>query len=188
MKNQIAIIAAILICVFTSEARAARNPVPSPDGKYGIKAGAALVLVDSTGRELLVLVANTSGATRVEVAWAPDSKKVAVVENFARGSAVFAAWLGESGVWHKTLQSDEDQAGIVRMAQQRCGGRLVSENRTFAGWSSDDAIRVKGDMTFSLGKKCAYQYTLGFAPGAVGRLDRGGYEEGIIVGHNYNLL
>ena len=49
-------------------------------------------------------------------------------------------------------------------------------------------IRVKGEMHFSSGKRCAYQYTLHFLTNAVGHLDKGGYEEGVIVGRDHKLL
>ena len=151
---------------------------------------------------MLVLSNNTAGAIRVEVAWAPDSRKVAMVEDWPRGSAVFAAWTDtpeqtlldrdvsppRPDVWHKTLQADADEKAIIHQAEQEFGGRLVSENRVFAGWLSPDAIRVKGEMHFSSGKSCAYQYTLHFLTNAASHLDKGGYEEGVIVGRDHKLL
>jgi hypothetical protein len=177
--------------------------IASPDGKYVVRAEATISLIDvKSGQTLLVLSNNTAGATRVEVAWAPDSRKVAMVEDWPRGSAVFAAWtdtpeqtLLDQGmsrprpdVWHKTLQADADEKAIIHQAEQEFGGRLVSENRVFAGWLSPDAIRVKGEMHFSSGKSCAYQYTLHFLTNGVGHLDKGGYEEGVIVGRDHKLL
>jgi hypothetical protein len=43
-------------------------------------------------------------------------------------------------------------------------------------------------MHFSSGKRCVYEYTIHLLTGVVGHLDRGGYEEGIIVGRDYRLL
>ena len=200
MKRTLLITAAMLIAAL-SQARDIR----SPDGKYAVRAEQTITLVDlQTGQTLLVLSDDTTDATRVEVAWAPDSRKVAMVEDYPRGSAVFAAWtdspkptlLDQSfasrpnrpAVWHKTLQADADERAIIHRAEQEFSGRLVSENRVFAGWISPDAIRVKGEMHFSSGKRCAYQYTLYFVINTVGHLDKGGYEEGVIVGRDHSLL
>ena len=200
MKRTLLITAAMLIAAL-SQARDIR----SPDGKYAVRAEQTITLVDlQTGQTLLVLSDDTTGATRVEVAWAPDSRKVAMVEDYPRGSAVFAAWTdmpnptlldqamrsrpNRPAVWHKTLQADADERAIIHRAEQEFSGRLVSENRVFAGWISPDAIRVKGEMHFSSGKRCAYQYTLYFVTNTVGHLDKGGYEEGVIVGRDHRLL
>ena len=200
MKRTLLITAAMLIAAL-SQARDIR----SPDGKYAVRAEQTITLVDlKSGQTLLVLSDNTTGATRVEIAWAPDSRKVAMVEDYPRGSAVFAAWTDMQNQtlldqamsshpngpasWHKTLQADADESAIIHRAEQQFGGRLVSENRVFAGWISSDAIHVKGEMHFSSGKRCAYQYTLNFVTNAVGHLDRGGYEEGVIIGRDHKLL
>jgi hypothetical protein len=192
----------VLVTICVSSLSQAKDVV-SPDGKYAVRAEETITLVDvNSGQTLLVLSKNTAGATRVEVAWAPDSRKVAMVEDWPHGSAVFGAWTGtpektlldrvtsspRPDVWHKTLQADADEKAIIHQAEQQFGGRLVSENRVFAGWLSPDAIRVKGDMHFSSGKRCAYQYTLHFMTNAVGHLDKGGYEEGVIVGRDHKLL
>jgi hypothetical protein len=192
----------VLMTICISSLSQAKNVV-SPDGKYAVRAEETITLVDvKSGQTLLVLSKNTAGATRVEVAWASDSRKVAMVEDWPLGSAVFAAWTDtpeqtlldqatsspRPDVWHKTLQADADEKAIIHQAEQEFGGRLVSENRVFAGWLSPDAIRVKGEMHFSSGKRCAYQYTLHFLTNAVGHLDKGGYEEGVIVGRDHKLL
>jgi hypothetical protein len=192
----------VLVTICVSSLSQARDVV-SPDGKYAVRAEATIGLIDvKSGQTLLVLSNNTAGATRAEVAWAPDSRKVAIVEDWPRGSAVFAAWTDtpeqtlldrvtsspRPDVWHKTLQADADEKAIIHQAEQEFGGRIVSENRVFAGWLSPDAIRVKGEMHFSSGKRCAYQYTLHFLTNAVGHLDKGGYEEGVIVGRDHKLL
>jgi hypothetical protein len=198
MKTTLLITVAMCVAA-TSHAK----DIPSPDGKYEVRAEATISLIDvKSGQTLLVLSNNTAGATRVEVAWAPDSRKVAMVEDWPRGSAVFAAWIDtpeqtlldrvtsppRPDVWHKTLQADADEKAIIYQAEQEFGGRIVSENRVFAGWLSPDAVRVKGEMHFSSGKRCAYQYTLHFLTNAVGHLDKGGYEEGVIVGRDHKLL
>jgi hypothetical protein len=192
----------VLVTICVSSLSQAKDVV-SPDGKYAVRAEETITLVDvNSGQTLLVLSKSTAEATRVEVAWAPDSRKVAMVEGWPRGSAVFAAWTDtpeqtlldqatsspRPDVWHKTLQADADEKAIIHQAEQEFGGRLVSENRVLAGWLSPDAVRVKGEMHFSSGKRCAYQYTLHFLTNAVGHLDKGGYEEGVIVGRDHKLL
>jgi hypothetical protein len=198
MKTTLLITVAICVAAMSDA-----KDIPSPDGKYAVRAEATISLIDvKSGQTLLVLSNDTAGAARVEVAWAPDSRKVAMVEDWPRGSAVFAAWTDtpeqtlldqatsspRPDVWHKTLQADADEKAIIHQAEQEFGGRLVSENRVFAGWLSPDAIRVKGEMHFSSGKRCAYQYTLHFLTNVVGHLDKGGYEEGVIVGRDHKLL
>jgi hypothetical protein len=198
MKRKLLILAAMLVAAL-SQAR----DIPSPDGKYTIRAEEIITLVDvRTGQTLLVLSNNTAGATRVEVAWAPDSRKIVMVENYPRGSVIFGAWTDSSprtlleesmtahrpAVWHKTLQADADESTVIRRAEQKCGGRLVSEKRVFAGWISSDAIRVKGEMQFSSGERRPYQYTLQFLTNVTGHLDKGGYEGGVIMGRDHRLL
>jgi hypothetical protein len=192
----------VLVTICVSSLSQAKDVV-SPDGKYAVRAEETISLVDvKSGQTLLVLSKNTAGATRVEVAWAPDSRKVAMVEDWPHGSAVFGAWTDtpeqtlldqatsspRPDVWHKTLQADADEKATIHQAEQEFGDRLVSENRVFAGWVSPDSIKVKGEMHFSSGKRCSYQYTLHFLTNAVGHLDKGGYEEGAIVGRDHKLL
>jgi hypothetical protein len=134
MKRTLLITAAMLIAAL-SQARDIR----SPDGKYAVRAEQTITLVDlQTGQTLLVLSDDTTGATRVEVAWAPDSRKVAMVEDYPRGSAVFAAWTdmpnptlldqamrsrpNRPAVWHKTLQADADERAIIHRAEQSSAG------------------------------------------------------------------
>jgi hypothetical protein len=198
MKRKLLIMVAMLVAALSQA-----KDIPSPDGKYAIRAEEIITLVEvRSGQTLLVLSNNTAGATRVEVAWAPDSRKIVMVENYPRGSVVFGAWTDSPqqtpseqsmtahrpAVWHKTLQADADESAVIRRAEQECGGRLVSEKRVFAGWISSDAIRVKGEMQFTSGKHRPYEYTLQFLTNVTGHLDKGGYEEGVIVGSDHRLL
>jgi hypothetical protein len=67
--------------------------VRSPNGKYAIRAEQSISVVDlESGSTLLVLDKDASSESRVEVAWAPNSMKVAIVEDDARGSVVLGAW------------------------------------------------------------------------------------------------
>ena len=108
--------------------------VRSPNGSYAIRAENSISLVDlESGSTLMVLDKDASGESRVEVAWAPNSMKVAIVEDEARGSVVLGAWTDERSIpadmasdpeflkgpsdvvdrpatWHKTIQDDNEKA------------------------------------------------------------------------------
>ena len=203
MKTEITVAAALLIAAL-SQARDVR----SPDGRYAIRAEASISLVNAlSGETLLVLDKDASGESRVEVAWAPDSRKVAIVEDDARGSVVLGAWtdsplvgtqarlLGKASashpdgpdLWHKTVQ-DDNEKGIFAEAQRRFGGRVVKEFRVFAGWITNDSLRVKGEIHLSSGKSCAYQYVVQFHTNVIGHLSKAGFEEGVLVGRDHQIL
>ena len=181
MKTQLLSAAASILLAVATQAKDVR----SPDGRFAVRAEATISLVDASGTSILTLVRDTSGDAKVEVAWSPDSHHVVVVENSMRGSGIVAAWKDEA--WHKTIELDQDQAGIVQAEQAKFHSRLVSEHRKLAGWISPSEVAVKGEMTFSSGGKYAYGYTLVFRPGP-GRLDLGGYEEGELIGKDYRSL
>jgi hypothetical protein len=206
MKRNLTVAAALLIAALCQ----ARD-VRSPNGSYAIRAENSISLVDlESGSTLLVLDQDASGESRVEVAWAPNSMKVAIVEDDARGSVVLGAWtdersipadmasdpeflkgpsdvVGRPGTWHKTIQDDNEKA-IFSEAQRRFGGLVVAESRVFAGWISNDAIRVKGEIRLSSGKRCAYQYVAQFNPNVVGHLSKAGFKQGVLVGRNHQFL
>ena len=199
MKTQTTVAAALLIAAI-SYARDVR----SPDGRYAIRAETSISLVDTrSGEMLLVLDKDASGESRVEVAWAPDSRKVAIVEDDARGSVVLGAWAdspqaalldkafashpNSPDLWHKTVQ-DYNEKGVFGEAQRRFGGRVVKESRVFAGWITNDTLRVKGEIHLSSGKSCAYQYVVQFHTNVIGHLSKAGFEEGILIGRDHRLL
>jgi hypothetical protein len=182
MKTQILTYAAAGMLAVSSEGKDVR----SPDGRFAVRAEASISLVDSRGDQILTLVRDTTGDAKVEVAWSPDSRHVVVVENGERvGSGIVAAW--KDDVWHKTIELDSDAGALIQAQQARFHGRLVSEHRKLAGWVTPSEVAVQGDMTFSSGGQYHYGYTLAFRPGP-GRLDRGGYEEGELVGKDYHPL
>jgi len=181
MKTQLLYAAASLLLAVASQAKDVR----SPDGRFAVRAEATISLVDASGTSILTLVRDTSGDAKVEVAWSPDSHHVVVVENSARGSGIVAAWKDEA--WHKTIELDQDQAGIIQAQQAKFHGRLVAEHRKLDGWKSPSEILVQGDMNFSSGGNYHYGYTLAFRQ-VPGRLDRGGYEEGQLIGKDYHSL
>jgi hypothetical protein len=181
MKTQLLYAAASLLLAVASQAKDVR----SPDGRFAVRAEATISLVDASGASILTLVRDTSGDAKVEVAWSPDSHHVVVVENSARGSGIVAAWKDEA--WHKTIELDQDQAGIIQAQQAKFHGRLVAEHRKLDGWKSPSEVLVQGDMNFSSGGNYHYGYTLAFRQ-VPGRLDRGGYEEGQLIGKDYHSL
>ena len=158
MKTQLLYAATSILLAVASQAKDVR----SPDGRFAVRAEATISLVDASGTSILKLVRDTSGDAKVEVAWSPDSHHVVVVENSVRGSGIVAAWKDEA--WHKTIELDQDQAGVVQAEQAQFHGRLVAEHRKLAGWMSPSEVMVKGEMTFSSGGKYTYGYTLVFSP------------------------
>jgi hypothetical protein len=181
MKTQLLYAAASILLAVASQAKDVR----SPDGRFAVRAEATILLVDASGASILTLVRDTSGDAKAEVAWSPDSQHVVVVENSVRGSGIVAAWKDEG--WHKTIELDQDQAGIVQAEQAKFHSRLVSEHRKLAGWISPSEVAVRGELIFSSGGKYTYGYALVFRPGP-GQLDRGGYEEGELIGKDYHGL
>jgi hypothetical protein len=206
MKRSLTMAAALLIAALCQA-----KDVRSPNGSYAIRAEHSISLVDlESGSILLVLDQDSSGESRVEVAWAPDSMKVAIVEDEARGSVVLGAWtdertispdmasdpeflkgpsdvVGRPATWHKTIQDDNEKA-IFSEAQRRFGGLVVAESRVFAGWIRNDAIRVKGDIRLSNGKRCSYRYVAQFNPNVAGHFSKGGFKQRVLVGRNYEFL
>jgi hypothetical protein len=112
-----------------------------------------------------------------------------ICAQYKRGSVIYGLWY--DGVnWHKTIQGDEDQYGIVRLAQQKLGGKLQKETRWFAGGMNGDSVTVRGRMTMTNGKSVQYQYELEFMPKffVSTRLSPAGFELGMIAGKDYKLL
>jgi hypothetical protein len=133
----------------------------------------------------VTLANNLEGVQHVDAKWSPDSHFVVVVISYIRGSGVEAAYMDGSG-WHKTLQSDTDLP-IDKLAQQAgAAGRLVAQQCRLGDWLDSRRITVDGELVFSGQKKVRYGYTLVFT-GESGRLDPGGFEEGVIKGVGYHL-
>jgi hypothetical protein len=89
---------------------------PSPAQRWFVTTGQSVVLADASGSPVLAIDDNAAAAHLAQVVWSPDSKRVAVVEDYLRGSGVFAAWLNGK-TWDKTLQKDEDGAAVIKQAQ-----------------------------------------------------------------------
>ena len=89
---------------------------PSPAQKWFVTTGQSVVLAEASGSPELTIDNNAAAAHLAQVLWSPDSKRVAVVEDYPRGSGVFAAWF-DGKTWDKTLQKDEDGAAVIKQAQ-----------------------------------------------------------------------
>src|SRR5690349_8570026 len=104
MKLQL-IFGALLLGALSARA----ETIPSPDRQFTVTTGDQIEVTDATV-PVLTLVRSTTGVKRIEGAWSPDSRRVVVVEGYARGSGVFGAWHNGS-TWHKTLEDDDGEAG-----------------------------------------------------------------------------
>jgi hypothetical protein len=134
---------------------------PSPDQKWSVTTGQAVILTDASGAPVLTIDNNAAAAHLVQALWSPDSKRVVVIEDYPRGSGVFAAWFdGKS--WDKTLQKDEDGAAAVKQAQGSGGGRLQAEGRLAKSWIDGKSVLIQGELQFSSGNSRAYHYILEF--------------------------
>lgn len=164
----------------------------SPDRQWGMRGGdtASLELVDQLGTPIMDLIPASIArdAEHVNIAWSEDSQHCLILAQYRRGSVVYGIWC-DSGTWHKAVQSDNDQAGIVRLAQQKLGGQLQRESRWFAGGMRGNGIQVRGTLTMNNGKTARYEYDLEFMPSLfVSDQLINGFEQGEISGRNYRLI
>ncbi|HTD16596.1 MAG TPA: hypothetical protein VK673_15540 [Chthoniobacterales bacterium] len=177
----------LFIILMLAAVSARANDSLSPNRQYAIRAQNVITLIDAKSQQpLLMLDHDTNGLVKVEIAWAPDSTKVGIILSAPRGSAVVGAWF-DGSTWHKTIELDADSAGFTQRAEAECGGRLVSEGRSFCAWETATALRVQGTMKFVSGRECNYQYLLQFEPAATVHLDVGGFEEGALVPKDFRL-
>jgi hypothetical protein len=158
----------------------------APDHHYAIRAESAISLVDQAGNQIFVLAPQTKQDLRVEVAWSPDSKHVLVLENYQRGSVITGAWFDGSS-WHKTIE-DASIDKFIELQSRQLKQRVQSEHEQFAGWISPSEMAVQGVASFSGSHTINYRYNLIFEPDAFVHLDRGGYEEGQLVGKDYRVF
>jgi hypothetical protein len=122
--------------------------ITSPNGQFSVQTDGNIQLV-ANGQPFLMIVQSTRGDTNIQVAWNSDSRKVVIVENTSRGSGVVAAFTEDGINWKKTLEMDKDASELIRQAQAKVGGRLLSERRNLAGWISPNEIQVTGELVFS---------------------------------------
>jgi hypothetical protein len=169
------IIALMLVMIVSAHAGIIR----SPDKKFAIHAAETIELVDAAGTPIFTLQKSTTGDVKVEVAWAPDSQTVFVLENSARGSVIEAARL-QNGVWHRLLEGEDYGRFIGRLSKQ-FASPIQSESRSLGTWPSENAIQVSAKMHFRNGRSAAHTYTLQFLDGPT-IVDRGGFEEGSLIG------
>lgn len=160
--------------------------VDSPDGRFTVMAGKDVAIENRlAGDTVFVIDVQAQGVERVEVSWSLDSRRVVVVEDYGRGSAVFGAWVDGAG-WHKGIQPDADQSMVFRLLRHEGENQatLVNEHRTLGNWTYPDAIRVHGVLTFQNRQSVDYAYVLRFLSGS-GGMSRGGFEKGTLTGINY---
>jgi hypothetical protein len=159
--------------------------IPAPDGTHVLEISDAIRVVNSQSSSSLTLASNLEGVHRVEAKWSSDSRRVVVVISYTRGSGVEAAYIDGSG-WHKALLPDTDLPTDELARQAGASGRLVSQSSRLGDWLDPRRIRITGELIFSGQKKVPYEYTLVFT-GEPGHLDRGGFEEGVIMGIEYHV-
>jgi hypothetical protein len=182
----ISILAAILMSNFSwAENTLEPKKIPAPDGSHVLEISDAIRVVDTGGSNSLTLASNLEGIQQVDAKWSSDSRRVVVVISYGRGSGVEAAYLDGSD-WHKALQPDTDLPIDELSRQAGASGRLVSQSCRLGDWVDSRRITVTGELIFSGKKKVPYQYTLVFT-GEPGHLDRGGFEEGVIKGVEYQV-
>jgi hypothetical protein len=180
MKTRLAILAAWLWAALSTRAE---TVVASPDGRFSVKAGPIIELVDAAGQPLIPLDKDTAKVRQLEVSWSPDSQRVVLLEKTDRGSVVLAAWQ-TGAAWHKAFQIDP-MPGLTELVT-RSGSRLVSERRSLGHWLSEKAITMAGELRFADGSRHAYRYTLEFVSRPT-PLDWGDYEAGAILGTDYQF-
>ena len=159
---------------------------PSTDHKWSVTTGQSVVLADASGAPVLTIDNNAAAVHLVQVLWSPDSKRVVVVEDYGRGSGLFAAWF-DGKTWDKTVQTDEDGAAAIKQALSAAGGRLQAEARLARSWIDEKSVLIEGEFHFSSGASREFHYILEFTDSG-GKRDRGGYLEGVIKGTHYELL
>jgi hypothetical protein len=177
MKTPLPLLASVALCSTPLYAKS----FPSPDGRFKVDVGETVQVKGFLDDPLITLDTDTRTMQKASVTWSPDSTRVVVVESYGRGSAVFASW-NDHGVWHKTLEPDSDFAAFY--GPFHLLGTPVKESRSPKGWATPEELVVDGELQFRGGQSLRYQYTLGFVAPS-GKLDRGGYEEGVIKGHDF---
>jgi hypothetical protein len=161
----ICVAAVLLLTAFTAKSTEAN----SPDGLYSIQNSRSGVwLVDSKGLPLITLIPAMTSGTKIEISWAPTSKRVVVATNSPLGSAIVAAWSDDNGAtWRKALEADADQTTIANQAQREAGSRLIAESLTLGNWGSPEELQVKGSMKFSNHMQAEFSYSLEFKEGVL---------------------
>jgi hypothetical protein len=168
--------------------------IPSPNLRWLVDYANNSIQVIDQGIETPRVVCIVVGDTNVDIKWSPFSDKVVVLETGDKGrSDIVAAWVDKpkdilhESVWHKSVEMDKDQDKMIDQAERKFGGKFVSQTRTLGSWVSENAIQVKGELTFTNGRKCGFTYILEFGQGPV-HVSPAGFEVGAIVGKDFQLL
>jgi hypothetical protein len=161
--------------------------IVAPDGRFELAIESnSITLTDAkTATPLMPLAFDTSQDRGIDAVWSPDSTRVVVVENTARGSDVIAAFF-KDGKWHKTAESDRSGAAFIHSVTERVGSKIKSEQRSIAGWIDADTARIKGLLHFADGQNVSYTYTDSFGGGGQRRTSVAGYDLGAIKSSGYH--
>ena len=162
--------------------------IVAPDGRFELAIESnSITLTDAkTATPLMPLAFDTSQDQGIDAVWSPDSTRVVVVENTARGSDVIAAYRSGDGKWHKTAESDRSGAAFIHSVTERVGSKIKSEQRSIAGWIDADTARIKGLLHFADGQNVSYTYTDSFGDGGQRRTSVAGYDLGAIKSSGYH--
>jgi hypothetical protein len=171
-----------IVCLAGRAAFGQGFELSSPDGHWKVTRDVKriqLVDLQRGSASVLTLIDSLDGFKTLESTWSSDSKRVVLIGNAARGSCVWAAWQdGES--WRRTLQTDFFPK-IEAKADQN--GGIVQEHRAAEEWKDPEGLVINGFVQFRNNTGLSYAYVLRFQPpGTPLTRDRGGYEEGEILG------
>ncbi len=161
----ICVAAVLLLTAFAAKSTEAN----SPDGLYSIQNSRSGVwLADSKGLPLITLTPPLTSGTKIDISWAPTSKRVVVATTGPLGSAIVGAWTDDHGAtWRKALEADADQTRMANQGQRDAGSRLIAESLTLGDWGSPNELQVKGSMKFGNHKQAEFSYSLEFKEGVL---------------------
>jgi hypothetical protein len=159
----------------------------SPDGHWKVTRNVKriqLVDLQHGGTPVLTLIDSLDGFKTLESTWSSDSKRLVLIGNAARGSCVWAAWQ-DGETWRRTLETDFFPE-LTQTAE--ANGGIGQEHREAAEWKDPEGLVINGAVQFRNSAGLRYAYVLRFQPpGTTLSRDRGGYEEGEILGVAWTL-
>jgi hypothetical protein len=141
----------------------------SPDGLYSIQSSRSEVsLVDSQGQSLITLIPSMTGGTKIEISWAPTSKRVVVAneQRFGLGN--------RRGLDRRQWRDLEESSRTRRLPNQYCKssptGRGKPINCRIAyvrRLGIPDELQIKGNMKFSNHKQAEFSCGIEFGSGVL---------------------
>jgi hypothetical protein len=196
-RNMKHILLLILLLVPGRYCQAAKQ-VDSPDGAWTLKqmplktlTGDATqgigVFATSGGEAAATIPVKTLNCvTGITIRWSPDSRKVAVVERFPRGTLITAAWFdGEK--WYSTIQEDRDLDTLLAKAEEIGSKKhgYKTETADLGKWVYSDTIEVNGVLGYLGYRDVSYSYHIEIVPGSYPV--SGGYEVGALKYSDYHV-